>query len=165
MKSPKVHAILSDVYRLLGNYSAAEFAEASKYGNIARPVRDALRALSREASTDATPGKAERRESHPNAVDSRPRHSGDASSVQAMATAIRQAPRLASTQAMLQFAKEAGLSLSPRPKESRERLARRVAEAISLTSEPRRSQIILRLAGGGDSQTQGWIDVIKNPRP
>jgi hypothetical protein len=165
MKSPRVHAILGDVYRLLGNYTAAEFAEAGKYGNIARPVRDALRALSRKASTDATSGSAERRESHAISAASRPRLSGDASSVRDVATAIRQTPRFTSTQVILQFAKETGLSVSPRPKESRERLARRVAEAIFLAREPRRSQIISRLAGEGDSQTQGWIDVIKNPRP
>lgn len=144
---------------------AAEFAEASKYGHIARPVREALRALSREASTDALPGRAEPREPRRGSVTTQTGPSGDASSIYKLASAIRQVPRFSGTQAILEFAKEAGLGLAPRPKESRERLARRVAEAIFLTKEPRRSQIISRLAGEGNSQTQGWIDVIKNARP
>jgi hypothetical protein len=165
MKSPKVHAILSEVYRLLGNYTATEFAEASRYSNIAQPVRDALRALSREASSDAPSGRTEHGQPRPDPAATRTRPSGDASSIHEVANAIHQAQRFSSTQAILQFAKEAALSVPPRPKESRERLARRVAEAIFLTREPRRSQIIARLSGEGDSQTQGWIDAIKNPRP
>jgi hypothetical protein len=164
MKSPKIHAILSEVYRLVGNYTAAEFAEASRYSNMAQPVRDALRALSREAAMDAPSGRGEHPQPPPDGP-TRTRPSGNATSIHELANAIRQATRFSSTQAILQFAKEAGLNVPPRPKESRDRLARRVAEAIFLTREPRHSQIISRLTGEGDSQTQGWINVIKNPRP
>jgi len=164
MKSPKIHSILSEVYRLLGNYTAADFADASTYGNIPQPVRDALRALSREATADAQSERAKPRRQRPDTSAIRSRLFDDFSSLQGLANAIRHASRFNSTQTILQFAKEAGLSVAPRSKESRERLAKRVAEQISLTKEPRRSQIISRLAGEGDSQTQGWIDTIKTPR-
>jgi len=78
---------------------------------------------------------------------------------------ILQARRLSTVQSILQFAREAGLAVQARPKEGRDRLAKRVAEAIMAAREPRRSQIIAQLAGNGESQTQGWIDAIKNPHP
>jgi hypothetical protein len=161
MNSAKVHSILAEVYRLLGSYTAAEFAEASRYSNLTRPVREVLRALSREASSDPSAPRIRIRESSP--VIARARAADGFIPVQDIAKLIRHGKQFNSTQSIHQFAKESGLNVSPRPKESRERLAKRVAEEIFSTKEPRRSQIIARLSGG-DNQTQGWIDAIKSPR-
>jgi hypothetical protein len=92
-------------------------------------------------------------------------HDGRAEQIIDIVNMIHRSQRFDNNWSILQFAKEAGLRVLARPKESRERLAKRVAEAIFLTPEPRRSQIVAQLAGDGDSQTQGWIDVIKTPRP
>ena len=165
MKSSKVHSILSEVYRLLGDYTAADFAEASRYKGIAPPLRDVLRALTDEASSGAPSQPADRAAKRQDQPGARTSPSTGPDPTIEIANMIRQAKRFNSTQSIIQFAKEAGLSVLPRPKESRERLAKRVAEAILLTREPRRSQIVGQLAGNGDSQTQGWIDAIKNPRP
>jgi len=168
MKSSNVHAILSEVYRLLGEYTAADFAEASKYKGMTPPLRDALRALTREATTDSkgTSGEpTDSANSKPNRVVAGTSLSDRPDPMLEIVKMFRQSKRFGSTQSILQFAKDVGLSVQARPKESRERLARRVAEAILLTQEPRRSHIVAQLAGDSDSQTQGWIDVIKNPRP
>jgi hypothetical protein len=168
MKSSKVHSILGEVYRLLGDYTAAEFAEASRYKGIAPPLRDVLRALTNEASGGAPSQSAVRTPARPSQASAQMSPSaspfrGPDPTIE-IADMIRQTKRFDSTQSILRFAKEAGLTVLPRPKESRERLAKRVAGAILLTREPRRSQIVGQLASNGDTQTQGWIDAIKNPR-
>lgn len=158
--SPRVHAILSDVYRLLSSYTASELDQASNYQGIGSNIRRALHALSCEASAEHP--KQQRELERPLASRGTSRTAKD--SLSELATAIRQAKRFSTTHSIIQFANEAGLSLEARPKESRERLARRVAEAILSLREPKRSQVIGRISGEGDSQTQGWIDAIKTSR-
>jgi hypothetical protein len=67
-------------------------------------------------------------------------------------------------QAILAFADDAGIRLAVRPKESRERLSKRLADVILIQPEPKRRQIMEKL-DRSDAQTQGWIDVIKSDRP
>jgi hypothetical protein len=71
MKSANVHAILGEVYRLLGGYIAADFNEASEYKGITPHLREALRALAREA--DRSPSNASRLQMNktPSAVELR----------------------------------------------------------------------------------------------
>ncbi len=167
MKTSNVHAILSDLHRLLSVYSATDLAQASEYRGISPRVRTALRALTDESGVDSG-GLAPRqsgREKPEWAVSGAP-PSGSSDLATEIVSAIRnQAGRFSSTSSILQFAKDAGLSVQARNKESRERLSRRVAEAILQVKEPRRSQIVSLIAGVSDSQTQGWINVIKNRRP
>lgn len=165
MKSSNVHAILGEVYRLLGAYIAADFIQASEYKGITPHLREALLALAREAErslSDATGHPARGRHSRPHSDEIGVSHNERDDQISAIVSMIRRSPRFYSNPSILQFAKDAGLRVLGRPKESRERLAKRVAEAISLTPEPRRSQILTQLAGNGDTQTQGWIDVIKS---
>jgi hypothetical protein len=160
--SPRVHSILSDVYRLLGSYTASELDQASNYEGIGSNIRRALHALSCEVSADSPKQRRELERPTPNRVPSRTAREKD--TLSEVATAIRQAKRFSSTHSIIQFANDAGLSLEVRPKESRERVARRVAAAILSLREPKRSQVIARISGEGDSQTQGWIDAIKTTR-
>ncbi len=166
MKSSNVHAILSELYKLLSDYTADDFAQACAYRGTSPSVKDALSALAREADRNSPPvTKAKTESSRPQSEipPITPRDSDRLGLVNEMASMIRrQTDRFSSTSSILQFAKEFGLAVQSRPKESRERLARRVAEAVLLMKEPKRSQIVAKLAGNGDSQTQGWIDVIKN---
>lgn len=160
--SLRVHSILSDVYRLLGSYTAAELDQASNYQGIAPNIRNALHALSREASAERPKQQRDLEGPPPNRGSSRP--VAEKNSLSEIATAIREAKQFSSTRSIIQFANEAGLTVEARPKESRERLARRVAEAILSLREPKRSQVIARISREGDSQTQGWIDAIKTTR-
>jgi dsDNA-specific endonuclease/ATPase MutS2 len=54
MKSSRVHAVLSDIHRLLGDYLADDFLQASSYNAITPNVREALRALAQEAKRDSS---------------------------------------------------------------------------------------------------------------
>ncbi|MGO8756806.1 MAG: hypothetical protein ACLQG3_01655 [Terracidiphilus sp.] len=62
------------------------------------------------------------------------------------------------------FANRHGLKIEPRPKEGRERVAKRLALQIAALPDAKLSQIITDLSGGVSRQTQGWIDVIKGSR-
>ena len=165
MKSSNVHSILSEVYRLLGDYTATDFAGASEYGGLTPPLRDALRALTIEASSGASRQRGSWFDTRQDLAVTRKAPSGRSDYIDELPEMILQARRLNSVQSILQFAKEVGLTVPARPKEGKDRLAKRVAEAIMLAREPRRSQIVDLLAGQEESQTQGWIDAIKNPRP
>jgi hypothetical protein len=167
MKNSNVHSILSELHRMLGNYIAEDFIHASQYGAITPHVREALRALAREAGRDssrAVTKPMEKGHSRPSSASVPGSNNQSSNPLLAIVNMIRRSRRFGGTQSMLQFAKEMGLNVPARPKEGRERLAKRLAEAILLAPEPRRSDIVAQLAGNGDSQTQGWIDVIKNPR-
>jgi len=156
------------VHRLLGDYIAAEFIEASEYKGTTPHLREALRALAREADRPRsnTPKQSlDTRPSQPNSVADGASRNDQDQHIGQITDSIRRSQRFGSNRSMLQFANEVGLRVVARPKESRERLAKRVAEAISLVPEPRRSQMLAQLTGNGDRQTQGWIDVIKSPRP
>jgi hypothetical protein len=165
MKTSRIHAILSEIYRLLSDYSASDFFRASEYGAVTGHVSEALRELAREAErfpAEAHSTKA-RRPKPLSSESVRSQHNSSDEKAE-IVSAIRSSRRFSSTQSIIQFAKEMGLKVAPRSKESRQRLAGRLADAILLSPEPRRLQIISQLVGAGDSQTQGWLDVIKGSR-
>lgn len=168
MKNSNVHATLSDVHRLLSTHTPADFARASEYQGLSPHLRDALRALSLEAGKASGPRKSPepRRKKIDAALPQvEPENSQSALTEKpSLVSLLQQQPRFASTHSILQFAKELGLEIEPRHKESRERLAGRLADAILQQSPQRQGQIVRRLTGGAESQTQGWIDAIKGAR-
>jgi len=168
MKNSRIHAVLSEIYRLLSDYSAAELIRASEYGGITPHIGEALRSLAQEAERlPAGSAKRTQEASHrrPDSGGTEQAHREDLGQKSGIVALLRRSERFHSSQSILQFAREAGLDLTARPKESKERLASRVASAILLAPEPRRSQIVARLTNGSGSQTQGWIDVIKGTHP
>src|ERR1017187_547561 len=159
MKNSRIHAVLSDVYRLLSDYGAAELIRASEYGGVAPHIGEALRALAHEAgrlpagTAKRSPDASRRRL---DSIAGEPASREQLTGISDIVALLRRSQRFHSSQSILQFAREVGLELAARPKESKERLARRVASAILLAPEPRRSQIVARLTNGSGSQTQGW---------
>lgn len=165
MKNSRIHAILSEIYRLLSEHSASDFLRASEYGSMTEHMSEALRALAREAEqypANTKPGQT-KKPKPPMTEPVRSQHNRSDQKLE-IVEAVRRSRRFSSTQSIIQFAKEVGLRIAPRSKESRERLAGRLADAILITPEPRRSQILSQLVGAGDSQTEGWLDVIKGSR-
>jgi hypothetical protein len=169
MKNSNIHATLSDLHRLLSTHTSEDFARASEYHGLTPHLREALRALSRE--TGKTSVSKELRESRSNRLRGlvrkaeRPEDTTSGLTQKpSLVSMLQQQPRFASTQSILQFAKELGLNIEPRHKESRERLANRVADAILQQTIQRQSQIVGKLISGAESQTQGWLNVIKGSR-
>jgi hypothetical protein len=163
MKNSTVHGVLSAIHRLLSEYEATDFAHASRYAGVTPQLREVLQALARESKSFASGSSKQRAVAPPRSDSNGDLGSRDGRDGQkaALAAMLSRSQRFESNRSILQFAREVGLTVLPRPKESRDRLATRVAEAILSTPEPKRSQVVSRLARGGDNQTQGWIDVIK----
>jgi hypothetical protein len=62
---------------------------------------------------------------------------------------------------LVRFAGLYGIELQGRPKDGRERVAKRLAGIIMNLPDSERVQISSDLLGKVSDQTQGWIDVIK----
>lgn len=159
------HAILSDIHRLLSSYDREEFLRASKYPGLGTAIKGALLALASEAPTG---GLASR-----DAVDKKPSEKRLTQSDQKPASQDERLPLAASILksesgetigSLRAFATNQGLKLQYRPKESKDRLARRIAGALIDLPETKRNQALASLLGKVSTQTQGWIDVIKGSK-
>jgi hypothetical protein len=162
MSASRIHAILSELHRLLGDYRATDFISASEYAGASPNLRDALQALARECG----PQPREEGKERPSRNTAGRKRTVDQQqdAERTILNALHHSTRLRSAHSIADYAKDLGLRIAVRPKDSRDRLGRRLAQAILAQPEPRRSEIVASLARG-DDQIQGWINVIKSARP
>jgi hypothetical protein len=122
-------------------------------------MREALRALADESEPAVENGS--KRKTHTSTASSskNPQKSQHVSMY--LLELIQRSPHFNSAATMITYAKSIGLKLNPRPKEGRERLARRLVTLISKLPKAEKEKIISSLSGE-NNQTQGWIDVIKS---
>jgi hypothetical protein len=121
-------------------------------------MREALRALSHEAESTETNGS--KRQVNATTASSRKNRQELQHVPIYLLEMIERSPNLKSPAAIVTYAKSIGVKLNPRPKEGRERLARRLATLISKLPKAEKEKIVSSLSGE-NNQTQGWIDVIK----
>jgi hypothetical protein len=148
------------MHGILNAYSQSDLAEAAQYPGLSKAIGSALRALASESSRVTLSSTAATRS--PSRVPS-PSQATTANEDEIL-IALRSSPYFESTIAIVEFARSAGLRIQRAPKESKERLAKKVVRAMSLLPENRRSQILRELSLTRSAQTQGWIDVIKTSR-
>ena len=168
MSDSHVHTILSEVHRLLGQYSAGDFVAASRYPGLSGGIRSILLCLAGEtepqqpqSSHDArNRSELQRNRNSKTRKSSRQPVSGDG-----ILETILKSPRLTSPRGILDFASAHGLNIRSKPKDGRDRLARRLAAAIESAPDSVRSTLLAALDWKAGSQTQGWLDVIKGSRP
>jgi hypothetical protein len=124
-------------------------------------MREALRALAHEA--DPAVGNGSKRKTNTSTASSSKKlqKSQPQQAPMYLLDLIQRSPHFNSVTTMITYAKSIGLKLNSRPKESRERLARRLATLISKLPKAEKEKIISNLSGE-NNQTQGWIDVIKS---
>jgi hypothetical protein len=160
----RIHGILGDLHKLLSVYSASDFLEASHYVALSQRMKEVLRALAQEAgsgghvappqaSNGSTATQGRVRSLRP---DSLSNVRGD------VLAAVRQSPYSQSNRAMVTFARSLGLKLQANPKDSRDRVARRLASLLERMPQDKKDEAITGLLSGRSTQTQGWIDVIKS---
>lgn len=167
MKNSNIHAILSDVHRLLSQYAPDDFIAASRYPGVSDTIRSILVALAQEAgpSRHESISKLSRKNNSQENLDSkRRRNVHQPPSRNGIFDAILKSPRFATPRAILEYASAHGLIVRTKPKDGKERLARRLAAAIESAPESVRADIFAELNREKGSQTQGWIDVIKSSR-
>jgi len=157
----KVHAILSDLHRLLSAYERENFIQASRYPGHSRSLRDALTALASEAPTGANSASPSQRRG-PSESPGIPNLGFQVLANKSdLVESILKSSYGESVSTLLGFASNRGLKLDIRPKESKERIARRISQSLMALPESKRNQILADLLGEVSSQTQGWINVIK----
>lgn len=166
MKNANVHIIVSEVHRLLSQYTSGDFAAAGRYPGVSGSIRAALQALARARedgqSGDQSPNDADLTVApRQNLEGKRPPPAGQRFTKDGIVDTILRSPRFSNTRAILEFAREQGLHVEARPKDGKARLARRLAAAIEAAPEPKRLELLGALNRERGSQTQGWLGVIK----
>jgi hypothetical protein len=156
----------------LSSYSAKDFSDASRYSGVSASMRDALHGLAREAGSGG-PGSSTRETGlaaagadqtrHRKAKNGALAHDGDAAkSAEEFFTMLRHSAHFENKRSILAFSNEIGLDIQSRPKESKEKLARRVSRALDALPLVVRKKATELLRAKAKSQTEGWIDVIQN---
>ena len=149
---------------MLGRYRKADFLEASRTPGVNVHIRAALRALAKELDSSSAPSltppsnESPRRTSRKSASEDWRR---EGSSVLALVT---RSPYFDSNQALIELADDLGFKLNAKPKDSRERLARRLAAYIESLPSETRDRVLSDLLARRNSQTHGWVNVIKSTR-
>lgn len=160
----KTHEILGELYRLVGAYSDDELIQASRYAGLSRYLRNALRLLASEQG-----GQLPRRvvgSSRSEALVRRQPERASTADSGSLLDLIRQSKHYESPRSLVGFAREFGIKLQAQPKESRERLARRLARSINAMPVADRVRIVRELQKSFSSaQTEGWLNVIKASNP
>lgn len=167
MKNSNVHAILSDVHRLLSQYAPDDFVAASRYSGVSDTIRSVLLALASETgpSRQQSVNELRRREDlkqHPD--DKRQPSLRQPPTKDRILDAILKSPRFANSRAIVDYASVYGFNIQAKPKDGKERVARRLAAAIESAPDHVRADMLVGLEREKGNQTQGWIDVIKSAR-
>lgn len=167
MKNSSIHAILSDVHRLLSQYSPDDFEAASRYSGVSDSIRSALLALAGKPglSSQQTPHEFSRREGLQQNLPGRRRVPvRQALTRDRILEAILKSPLFSDSRAILNYASAHGFAVRAKPKDGKERLARRLAAAMESVPDAMQADMLSDLGWDKGSQTQGWIDVIKGAR-
>ena len=77
---------------------------------------------------------------------------------------VMSSPKLSTKKGILSFADDCNLDVKISSKDSKARAARKLARAIALAAPRHRVDVIGALIKGHDSQTQGWVEVIRKRR-
>ena len=161
--SAKTHAILSELHRMLSTYTPADLMEASSSQAVTRGMRNALRALANDGDSVRSSAPHSRtgsvRSSRTSSV-STPQTSEQNGSLGVLGL-VQRSPSLDSPKKMADFGRAFGLRIPYTPKDSRDRVGRRLASAIEKLPETRKNEVLKGLRHSISDQTAGWIDVIR----
>jgi len=159
--SAKTHAILSELHRLLSAYSSRDLLDASSHRTLTPGMKRALRSLAAEVGDERTRESSRTRKGNgrPSEEQHYPRLPDHL-----LLDALRHSSISSSKQSLVDFARIHGLKLAFGPKESKERVVRKLMRAITGASEEARERIVADLRNSESSQTRGWIEVLKSGR-
>lgn len=160
--------VMSAVYKLLAQFSHDQFDAASRNPHISPNLKSALKSLAVEANSVSLDARNDstslNREGSKSSHRSRPhrartpelRTRDQPTNVTDLLTSPESFP---DKDSLMKFAKNAGLSIKPDPKASRERLARRIAKEARQTKAGK-AKLQRALADSVDNETRGWLNLI-----
>jgi hypothetical protein len=148
---------------MLGKYRKADFLDASDAYGVTEHISAALRALARELDSGGTQTgrRLSDRPSRTNRKAAANDWRGEASSVLAL---VQRSPFFESSRTLVDLARSLGLALNAKPKDSRLRLAQKLAAFIESLPSESRDRVLSDLLAARNSQTHGWVNVIKGSR-
>lgn len=155
------HKILSEVHHLLSVASEDELRGAANLPNNSPHLRGALEALAAEkasAPRRGGAGGAETPSSRRPAVGST---QGGKSNVSSLARDLARSFDKLGKGEIQEACRSVGLPLSMRPKDARERIIRRVANLLAGMAEDERERVLAAMRTRADTQTEGWVGVIR----
>jgi len=152
------NALLSDIYRILSLYDADDFVEASRSRRVDPLLKDVLRALARSARIGG--GSKERVQRNVQSLYRSESDNGDIHSD--LLEVITKVISDASADKVIEIFGRNGALIEKRPKESKDRLAKRLVSVANLIGSSRRRKLLGDLADASGSQTAGWINVLRN---
>jgi len=164
-----LHDIFSELHHLLSIASTDDLMAASKYHGASKHMRRALEALAQESLSTSHREPARIGETNNvkqgslNSNDQNPRRER-VWNLDAILKAIVASPRFSSKAGIKDFARTNNLRLEIRARDSRVDAARKLSRSILEIPIDRRSEILTLIAEKPDTQTQGWVDVIKGSR-
>jgi hypothetical protein len=169
---PKLHAILGHIHSLLSVARPEDFERASRLRGVSPFMREVLRALARERNygsrKDGEDGGLPRKTQRERKVTPWPgEHArvpvarGKEDQVLAL---ILQSSRLSKKADVENFARAMGLVINVRRKDAWRRAIRKLATAIAMAPDEVRKRSMDALMASRDSQTQGWVNVIRKSR-
>jgi hypothetical protein len=168
----KLHAILGQLHSLLSSADAEDFTRASTARHMSPFLRAALRSLAKERR-HGRDGKrllrdirsARTQESGSRVADltkDRPLK-GNGKESQFLAL-LKGCSHLSDKEALRRFVESIQLGVKVSAKDGLPRAMSKVARAIAVAPEETRQKTMDALAAGPDSQTQGWVNVIRKSR-
>lgn len=155
--SSTFNALLSDIYRLLSLYDEDDFVSAAQSYRVDPLIRDVLRTFAKSAHDARSAGK---RSKIREAVEHlRQPDSQEAPDINGI---IFRALGAGSLEKVLEVFARSGITFAKRPKESKERLAKRLSTILGALPPSRRRKVLDDLAEIAGGQTAGWISVLRN---
>ncbi len=157
-----IHKIFSEIHRLLSIASEEELRNASAAPNTSLHIRDALLALTAEKATSVQKISAKRSRS------SNHRHtttllSGKSETDGVISEIFQELERL-NKKDIQKFCESTGLKITIQAKDSRDRILRRIIGLIRTLSQSDLRRALWTLRSTDDSQTEGWVGVIRKGR-
>lgn len=161
MSSQKAHSLLSDLYRILATYQTADFTEASRLSPEMAHIVDAIKSHTEIRNRSLTSNKNENRLRSSFAIQSTSTPSQKINSATEILLALKRSAFYATVKDLELLAQKYGIKLKPKPKEGRDRYARRLAQTfVNLPMEVREA-VLNEVAENATSQTAGWVNLLR----
>lgn len=145
--------VVAELYRFLASFDQAAISAASKLPSISENLRRALTALHQEATSQRA-GSASQATS---ANSSTKRKNGGSLDPLGLLTDKK---KFSSKRELYELAKLLGIKIKEDAKDSRDRAARRIANAV--IDDPDACEKLYDLMGAAkDTQTAGWFELIR----
>ena len=159
------HQILSQVHHLLSIATKEELLHAANLPNTSSNLRGALALLAAEKASTSKREKPRSSGSLPASHDSSGRQKLSATAkLDTLSRELAKSFEKLGKNEIQQACRAVGLHFPMNAKDARERILRRVAKSLSQMPRDRRDSILSALRTKADSQTEGWVGVIRKGR-